>query len=99
VVHQSSSQSVAFYTAGWYGLRDIRNETGRRLRPAGQHPLECLKQPMRLRSIGIVEALSIKVPRISRIACTPLHDHHLSLHSTRKLLIRNGSVGGMRLIC
>ncbi len=61
MVHQSGSQSAAFHAAGRYGLLDVRNESGRRFRPAGQLPSEGLKKPGRLRSIRIVEALSVKV--------------------------------------
>ena len=61
MVHQSGSQSAAFHTAGRYGWLDVRNETGRRFRPAGQLPSEDIEKPARLRSIRIVEALSVKV--------------------------------------
>lgn len=60
VIHQSDSQSAAFDAAGRYGLLDVRNETGPRLRPAGQLPSQRIKKPGRLRSIRIVEALSVK---------------------------------------
>src|SRR5713226_9471004 len=70
VVHESGSQSAAFHTAGRYGLLNVRNETRRRFRPAGQFPSEGIKKPVRLRSIRIVEALSIKVLRKSGVACT-----------------------------
>jgi hypothetical protein len=70
VVHQSGSQVAAFHTAGRYGWLDVRYETGRRFRPAGQLPSEGLKRPGCLRSIRIVEALSIKVLRKSRAART-----------------------------
>ena len=74
VVHQSGSQSAAFHAAGRYGLLDVRNETGRRFRPAGQLPSEDIKKPGRLRSIRIVEALSVKVLRKSRVAGALLHE-------------------------
>ena len=63
MVHQSRSQRAAFHAAGRYGLLDVRNETGRRFRPAGELPSDDLPKPGRLRSIRIVEALSVKVLR------------------------------------
>ena len=74
VVHQSDSQSAAFHTAGRYGWLDVRNEAGRRFRPAGQLPSERVEKPGRLRSIRIVEALSVKVLRKSQGACTLFHE-------------------------
>ena len=55
-------------------MLDVRNEPGRRFRPAGQFPSEGLKKPGRLRSVRIVEALSVKVLRKSWVACTLLHE-------------------------
>ena len=86
MVHQSGSQSAAFHAAGRYGLLDVRNETGRRFRPAGQLPSEGFKKPGGLRSIRIVEALSVKVLRKSRVACTFVHESPFILddRSTQK---------------
>src|SRR5580658_4656625 len=74
VVHQSDAQSAALDTAGRYGLLDIRNETGRRLRAGGELPPEGPKQPWRPGSIGIVEALTVKVLLQSRVDRTLLHE-------------------------
>ena len=63
--------------AGRYGWLDVRNETGRRLRPAGQLPSERVKKPGRLRSIRIVEALSVKVLRKSGSLVPSCMNHHL----------------------
>ena len=51
----------------------VRNETGRRFRPAGQLPSEGIKKPARLRGFRIVEALSVKVLGKSRAACALLY--------------------------
>ena len=73
MVHKGGSQIAAFHTAGRDGLLDIRNETGRRFRPAGQLPAEYVKKPGRLRSIRIEEVLSVKVLWKSRAAVTLRH--------------------------
>ena len=77
VVDESGSQPGAFHTGGRYGLLDVGNETGRRRRPAGQLPSEGVKKTAHLRSVRIVEALSVKVLRKSRVACTLLHESPL----------------------
>src|SRR5689334_14537259 len=76
VIHKSGPQSTAFYAADRYRLLDVRNEARRRLRPAGQLPAEGTKKPCRLRGTRIVEALSVKVLRKSRVAGTLLHESH-----------------------
>jgi hypothetical protein len=68
VVHQGGSQRAAFHMTERFGLLDIRNETGRRRRPAAQFPSERIKKRSRLRSIRIIEALPIEVLWKSRIA-------------------------------
>src|ERR1700722_7624112 len=77
VVQQSRSQSAAFHTTRRYGLLDVRQEVGRSFRPASQLPSEDVTKPGRRRSIRIVEALSVKVLRKSRVACTLRMNHHL----------------------
>ena len=76
MVHYSGSQSAIFHTAGRSGWLDVRNETGRRLRPAGQLPSEGRNKAGRLGSIGIVEEPSVKM----------LRKHHRTQQS------RNGNV-------
>jgi hypothetical protein len=78
MIHQSDSQPTAFHMAWRYGWLDVRNESGRRFRPAGQLPAESLKQPRPLRSIRIIEALSVKVLWKSLVACTLCMQHHYS---------------------
>ena len=83
VVHQGDSQSAAFHAAGRYGLFDIRNETGRPFRSAGQLPSEGLKHPGRLRSIRIVEAPAVKVRWKSGWLGLSLHASLLSYNPPR----------------
>jgi hypothetical protein len=73
VIHQSGSQYAAFDAAGRDGWLDVRNETGRWFRAAGQLPSEDIKKPARRRSIRIVETLSVKMPRKWRVACRRPH--------------------------
>lgn len=73
VVHESGPQR-AFYAAGRYGLLDVRYDTGRRFRPAGQLPAEDIHQPGRLPGIRIVEALSVEVLWKPRVACVLPHE-------------------------
>jgi hypothetical protein len=86
VVHQSGSQFATLHAPGRYGLLDVRDETGRGFGPAGQFPSKRVKESGRLRSIGIVKALSVKVLWESRIECALLHESPL---------IRNLDVGGV----
>src|SRR5579862_1531606 len=74
MIHESGPQSTAFHAAGWYGLLNVRNETGRRFRPAGKLPSENVKISARLTGIRIVEVFSVKVLRKSRIAGTLRHE-------------------------
>ena len=64
MVHERGSQSAAFHSAERYAWLNVRNEIGRPFRPAGQLPSNGIKKPGRLRSVRIVEALSVKVLRI-----------------------------------
>jgi hypothetical protein len=73
VVHQSGSQSRAIHSARGYGLLDVGDEPGRMFRPAGQLPSEEVTKSARLRSVRIVETLSVKVLRKSNVACTVVH--------------------------
>jgi hypothetical protein len=60
VVHERDSQLAALDAAKRYRLLDVRNETGRRFRPASQLPSKCIQEP-RLRCIRIVKTPSVKV--------------------------------------
>lgn len=88
MVHQGRSQSAAFYTAGRYGLFDVRNETGRPFRPAGQLPSKNIEQAKRLRSIRIAEALPVKVFRKLRATATLRHESLLSVEND--ILVSDG---------
>ena len=63
MVHKRGSQSAAFHTAGRNGWLDVRNEIWRWFRPAGQLPAEEIQKTAGLRSIRIVEVLSVKMFR------------------------------------
>lgn len=52
----------------------VRNEPGRRFRTSGQLPSDDIKIRVRLRSIRIVEALSVKVLRKYRVVCALPHE-------------------------
>jgi len=80
VVHQRGSQFAPFHAARRYGLLDVRNKSGGWFRPAGQLPSQRRKKPWRLRSIRIVEALSVKVLRKSRVTGGSCINQHLFSH-------------------
>ncbi len=74
MIHESGPQFPSFYSVGWHGLLDVRNETGRRFRPAGELPSQSIEKPSGLGSIRIVKTPSVKVLRKSRVACTLRHE-------------------------
>ena len=68
MVHQSGSQPVAFHAGGGMDGSTSEMKAGGRFRPAGQLPSEDIEKAARLRSIRIVEALSVEVLRKWRVA-------------------------------
>jgi hypothetical protein len=56
-------------------------------RPAGQLPSEDLKKSECLRSVRIVETLSVKVGRKSTVACTVLHESSFITSRPLKLIL------------
>ena len=83
MIHESDAQCVAVHAGRRHGGFDVRNETGRRLRPTSQLPSNDVTIPGCLLSIWIVKALSVKVSRKCCPVCALPHEAPELCPSTR----------------
>ena len=74
MVDQRDPELIAFHARWRFRWLDVRNESGRWLRPAGELPSYDVEKAARLRRFRIEEALTVKVPRKRRCAGALLHE-------------------------
>jgi hypothetical protein len=65
VIYKCHPQFATFDLTRRYGLLDVGDKSSRWFPPAGQFPSQRINPSGHLRSVWIVEALSVKVPRKS----------------------------------